>query len=86
MSVSCHYNETFVRELINQVDDKIALITNKDYKNSVYDLGLHADVTKYSDLIEIQRILNKMLTCSECYEGYEIGDIVSMVKNKLQKC
>ena len=85
--ITCgNYNEEFICDLLKQVDDKIALVTNKDYKNSVYNLGMDFYATEYSDLIDIHNILNKILKCNSCYEDVNIEDVVSMVKNKLNRC
>lgn len=87
MAITCgNYNEEFICDLLKQVDNKIALVTNKDYKNSIYNLGLKHKASDYSDLIDIQNILNKILNCSSCYEGIDIEDVVSMVKSKLNNC
>jgi len=86
-NITCgNYNEEFVCNLLKQVDDKIAFVTNKDYKNSIYNLGSKTRVTNYSDLIDIHNILNKILKCNSCYEGIKIEDVVSMVKSKLNRC
>lgn len=85
--ITCsNYNDEFICNLLKQVDDKIALVTNKDYKNQIYDLGMKFQATNYSDLIDISNILNKILKCNSCYADIEIEDVVSMVKDKLSKC
>mgnify|MGYP003331309754 CR=1 FL=1 len=85
--ITCgNYNEEFICDLLKQVDNKIALVTNKDYKNSVYNLGLKSKAINHGDLIDIHNILNKILKCHSCYEDIDIEDVVSMVKNKLNKC
>lgn len=86
MTTCGNYNEEFICKLLSEVDSKIALVSNKDYKNSVYNLGMKFQATNYSDLIDIRNILNKILKCHSCYEGIEIEDVVNMVKNKLNKC
>lgn len=81
-----NYNEEFICDLKNQVLAKIAFVTNKDYKNQIYNLGLKGNLTKQEDLIDIYNILDKILKCASCYEGIEIADVVSMVKTKLSNC
>jgi hypothetical protein len=81
-----NYNEQFICDLLKQVSDKIAFVTTRDYKNSAYNLGLKKYVTDYSDLLDIYQILNKILKCHSCYEDVNIEDVVSLVKNKLNKC
>lgn len=85
--ITCgNYNDEFICNLLKQVDDRIALITNKDYKNNVYNLGLKFDATDHSDLIDLRNILDKILKCDSCYEDIDIEDVVSLTKNKLNKC
>jgi len=85
--ITCgNYNDEFICNLLKQVDSKIALVTNKDYKNNVYNLGLKSNATEHSDLIDIHNILNKILKCNSCYEDIDIEDVVNLVKNKLNKC
>ena len=87
MTITCNnYDEEFIADLLKQVQNKISLITNKDYKNSIYNLGLHYDVTNHSNLLDIENILNKILKCDACYEDFNIEDIVSLTKNLLNKC
>ena len=81
-----NYNEEFVSCLIRDVEKKISLVANKDYKNAIYGLNLKTDIAKYKDLVHISRILNRILECNSCYEDFEIEDIVSMVKNELKNC
>ncbi len=81
-----NYDSEFICDLLKQVDAKISLITNKDYKNNVYNLGLKFDATDHTDLIDLRNILNKILKCDSCYEDINIEDVVSLTKNKLNKC
>ena len=81
-----NYNTDYICELLTEVDNKIAFVSNRDLKNSQYDLGLEIDVTKYTDLIEVSEILKKILACSSCYSCFKIEDIISMAKNKLNRC
>lgn len=86
MTTCGNYNEEFICNLLSQVSNKIALITNKDYKNHIYNLGLKVDATIHGNLIDIHNILNKILKCDSCYEDFDIEDIVNLTKNLLNKC
>lgn len=81
-----NYNEEFICSLQKQVLDKIAFVTNKDYKNQVYSLGLNTNLAKQEELLDIYNILDKILKCTSCYGEIEIADVVSMVKTKLSNC
>ena len=88
MIVNSKYSEEFLCGLLKEVNDKIAYVTNKDYKNSVYKLGSHRNVGDYSDLIEMSRILDNIIKCNTCYndEDVDIEQVVSMIKNELNNC
>lgn len=84
--VISNYDEEFICGLKKEVDDKIALVSNKDYKNNVYVLGLKSKASHHTDLIEISRILDNLLNCYTCYEDIKIEDVVTLAKNKLNQC
>jgi len=86
--VNSKYSEEFLCGLLKEVNDKIAHVTNRDYKNSVYNLGSHRNVGDYSDLIEMSRILDNIIKCNTCYndEDVDIEQVVSMIKNELNNC
>lgn len=86
MTTCGNYNTEFICGLLKQVDDKIALVTNKDYKNHVYNLGLKSNAINHTNLIDLSVILNKILACHSCYCDVEIEDVVSITKNLLNKC
>jgi len=86
MIVTANYNNEFICNLLKQVDNKVALGADKDYKNSIYVLGLKTNLDHYEELTELSEILNRVLKCEDCYKDLDIEDIVNKVKNKLNKC
>lgn len=83
-----NYNNEFIGCLLKEVDDKISLISNKDYKTQIYNLGKSKNPASYSDLLFCHDILEKVLKCDSCFKQNDIciEDVVSVVKNKLQSC
>lgn len=81
-----NYNNEFITCLIKDVDNKLALVGNKDYKNNIYGLGLKMNIEKYKDLITLRNILEKVLQCSSCYKDIKIEDVVDIVKKELKNC
>jgi len=82
------YNSEFVENLLKQVEDKIALLSNKDYKNAIYNLAA-SNITGYSDLLTCRDILEKVLKCHTCFVGCHeprIEDIIQIVKSKINNC
>lgn len=81
-----NYNEEFLCNLLSQVDDKIALVSNRDYKDKIYNLGINKDASNYTDLLEYSRILNRILKCNTCYEDVDLESTVSNIKSMLNNC
>jgi len=80
-----NYNYSFIHNLQSQVNNKIALLGDKDIKNRKYALGLK-EVSGYEDLLELSRILENILACSSCYKDINIEDVVTFTKEKLNLC
>ena len=76
-----NYDNVFINNLIKQLDNKIAFIADKDYKNSIYNLGLCGSIKEYKKLLRLRNILDKILKCDSCYAGMDIENIVSIAKN-----
>lgn len=83
MKKNTKYTEDFIENLLYQVDNKIALISNKDYKNNIYNLGLCENLQLGSELIQIREILSKILKCHSCYCPEDAENIVLLTLNKL---
>lgn len=84
MNCECgNYNEEFILSLQSQVYSKLAFVTNRDIANIKYNLGMKEDVLDYQLLDTYASILDKILSCSTCYECMKIEDVVSQIKNKL---
>lgn len=81
-----NYDESFICNLIKEIDDKISLVSDRDYKNQVYDLGLSSNAYNYTNLLDIRTILDKMLKCDNCYEELCVEDVVGIAKNLLNRC
>jgi len=83
-----NYNNEFITCLKKEVDDKIAFVANKDYKGAIYNLGVSDNVGKYSDLIQMSEILDKILKCNSCYSenNIKVEDVISIIKSRLNKC
>jgi hypothetical protein len=84
--INSPYNDEFICNLLKEVEDKIAFVTNRDYKNSQYDLGILAKASDYTDLIDLSNILDRILKCNSCYSDIKIEDVVSLAKTKLNSC
>ncbi len=79
-----NYDNEFLVCLQKEMEDKIAFISNKDYKYHVYNLG--RDKKLHTDLIDLSNILGNILKCNDCYADFNIEDIVSLAKNKINNC
>lgn len=83
-----NYDNEFIEDLLKQVESKIAFVSNRDYSNQIYDLGIKCKASDYTDLIELQGILDRILKCASCYSenDIKIEDVVALTKSKLNKC
>lgn len=81
-----NYNDEFITCLLKDVDSKIALVSDKDYKNQVYDLGLNVNISNYTSLLDIRNVLDKVLKCNNCYEELCIKDVISVAKTIINRC
>lgn len=76
-------NAEFIDGLIEEIQVKIAYVTNRDIANIKYNLGINEDVDDYFFLPQYIEILNGILACNKCYESEQIQNIVSNIKNQL---
>lgn len=88
LTTNANHDDVFVASLLKRVEDTIALVSNKDYKNNIYNLAVTRDMGTYSDLLQYRDILDKILKCHSCYndEDFKIEDIVSQVLLAINKC
>ncbi len=86
MEINVNYDYDFICDLKKQVDSKIAFVSNRDYKDSVYGLSLGIELDKYASLLEYSEILDKILKCHSCYKSLKIENIISQIKNTLNNC
>lgn len=77
------YNKEYLRSVQDDISKKLALFTNKDLKNSVYNLGLNPNIDKYDVIWEYWEILEKITECNSCYNNQKIEDIITNIKNQL---
>lgn len=83
---STNYDSEFLCNLLKQIDDKISLISDKDYKNNIYDLGLNINLSRYQSLLDLRDIIQRVIDCNACYEEFDIEDIIFVAKNIINKC
>jgi hypothetical protein len=86
MKKDIKYTQDYIEHLICEVDGKISLLSNKDYKNNIYNLGLCQSLGIAKDLITIRSILYKLTKCHSCYCDSDTEDIVAITLNKLNNC
>ena len=77
------YNKEYLQQLQDDIAKKLALFTNKDLKNTKYNLGYTLDLEKYFFLWEYWEILGRVIQCSTCYNGLDLDTITSNIKNQL---
>lgn len=82
-----HYTNDFLEDLKDQLKCKLSDIASKDlinrklFLNNKFTVNIE-DIT----LISYINILDEIIHCSSCYKDENIENIVSEIKNKLNKC
>lgn len=79
----CGYSTENIESLQLSIDSKLSKVVNRYRTSQKYDLGLCMNQDEYLSLADYSRILTRILNCDTCFEDYEIEDIVSLIKNKI---
>lgn len=83
MSSVNNYPADYIKELQKQVQKVLAKTINKENSSRKSDLGFKIKKEQYLKLASYNSILNYLLNCSTCDLGYEVDEIVSLVKNNI---
>jgi len=83
-----NYTIDFLEDLKEQLKCKISNIASRDLINSKLLLNNKKTPIGAEDitLVSYISILDEIIHCSSCYKDENIEDIVSEIKNKLNKC
>lgn len=82
-----HYTTNFLEDLKDQIKCKISNIASKDLINNKLFLNNKSAINLENiTLISYINILDEIIRCSSCYKNENIEDIISEIKNKLNKC
>lgn len=81
----CGWGEEDILNLQLQIDKKLAKSVNRFRSSQKFDLGLTLSDDLYLKLSEYKELLTKLLYCDSCYKDYKIGDIISLIKNKINE-
>lgn len=83
-----NYTVDFLEDLKEQLKCKISNTASRDLINSKLFLNNKKPIIDSEDitLVSYIGILDEIIHCSSCYKDENIEDIVSEIKNKLNKC
>lgn len=83
--VNSDINSEFITNLQKAVSKALAKKINLKNTSDKYDLNYCFKLDLYLKLAEYKNILERVLHCDSCFKDYNISDIVSSIKNNLNK-
>ena len=81
----CGYSIEDITSLQDQIDAKLAKKINSFYASQRFDFDNKINEDLVFKLSEYKELLEKLKNCDKCFEDYNIEDIFSVIKNKLNE-
>ena len=75
----------FIANLQKDISKALAKKINLKNTSDKYDLNYCFKLDLYLKLAEYKNILKRISNCDSCFKDYNISDIVSSIKNNLNK-
>jgi hypothetical protein len=83
--VNSDINSEFIANLQKDISKALAKKINLKNTSDKYDLNYCFKLDLYLKLAEYKNILKRISNCDSCFKDYNISDIVSSIKNNLNK-
>jgi hypothetical protein len=83
--VNSDINDQFINDLQKRVSKALAKKINLKNTSDKYDLNYCFKLDLYLKLAEYNKILERITHCDSCFKDYNISDIISSIKNNLNK-
>lgn len=83
--VNSDINDQFINDLQKRVSKALAKKINLKNTSDKYDLNYCFKLDLYLKLAEYNKILERITQCDSCFKDYNISDIISSIKNNLNK-
>jgi hypothetical protein len=83
--VNSDINDQFINDLQKKVSKALAKKINLKNTSDKYDLNYCFKLDLYLKLAEYNKILERITHCDSCFKDYNISDIISSIKNNLNK-
>lgn len=85
LTCDCNIDNIFLSDLQQKIDRVLAKKINKKLMSAKFDLNYCFQDDVYLKLVEYNNILERVKNCDSCFKDYKIEDIVSFIKNTLNK-
>lgn len=83
--VNSDINDQFINDLQKKISKALAKKINLKNTSDKYDLNYCFKLDLYLKLAEYNKILERITHCDSCFKDYNISDIISSIKNNLNK-
>lgn len=83
--VNSDINDQFIADLQKAISKALAKKINLKNTSDKYDLNYCFKQDLYLKLADYKNILERITHCDSCFKDYNISDIVSYIKNNLNK-
>ena len=83
--VNSDINDQFIEDLQKAISKALAKKINLKNTSDKYDLNYCFKQDLYLKLAEYKNILKRISNCDSCFKDFNISDIVSSIKNNLNK-
>lgn len=80
-----NYTVDFIENLQAEISIKLASVVNKENISRKNDLGYSVNMDDATRLSFYKEILNQVVNCNSCFEGYKIEDVVEKTKTLLNR-
>ena len=81
----CNIDDDFIKDLQNKISKSVGNKIFKKYLSSKFDVPFCFDNDLYLNILEYNNILERIKNCDSCFGDYKIEEIISVIKNKINK-
>jgi len=82
---NCGYSLDFISDLQDQVSHALSRVINRQLSSKKFDLQIPYNEEIYLKLSHYQDILKKMTHCQNCFGNITSSQIISTIKNNINK-
>lgn len=85
LTCDCNIDNQFISDLQQKIDRLLAKKINLKNTSAKYDLNYCFKDEVYLKLVDYNNILKRIKNCDTCFKSYKIEDVISSIKNTINK-